>query len=101
MSDLSRLTHGGVLFYWSTSVLLISIRLSRPPPFFLFAYPKMPDPTPPLTPSATSSDNEEYSSSPVSKREYLLAQMKQKDTIIESLLKQVRSHVFTKPFSAH
>ena len=53
----------------------------------------MPDPLPPLTP-ASSSDNEEYSLPPVSKREYLLAQMKQKDTIIESLLKQVRLHLF-------
>ena len=52
----------------------------------------MPDPLPPLTP-ASSSDNEEYSLPPVSKREYLLAQMKQKDTIIESLLKQVRLHL--------
>ncbi len=44
------------------------------------------------TPPASSSDNEECSCSPLSKREYLLAQMKQKDAIIESLLKQVRSH---------
>ena|SRR6266702_2481777 len=68
-----------------------------PPPFLLSAYPKMPDPTPPLTPPASSSDNEECSSSPFSKREYLLAQMKQKDSIIESLLKQVRLHVLPKP----
>jgi hypothetical protein len=52
----------------------------------------MPDPTPPLTPPSSSSDNEEYSPFPVSKREYLLAQMKQKDAVIESLLKQVRLH---------
>ena len=38
---------------------------------------------------STSSDDEEYSSLPISKREYLLAQLKQKDAIIESLLKQV------------
>jgi hypothetical protein len=44
----------------------------------------------------SSFDNEEYSHSPVSKREYLLEQVKQKDAIIELLLKQVRLHILTK-----
>jgi hypothetical protein len=44
--------------------------------------------------SCTSLDDDEYSFSPFSKREYLLAQMKQKDELIDSLLKQVRlSHI--------
>jgi hypothetical protein len=60
----------------------------------------MPDPTP-LLPSSSSSDNEEYSTLPVSEHEYLLSQMKQKDLIIESLLKQVRLHVLTNHISAH
>jgi hypothetical protein len=60
------------------------------PPFH-FPPPKMPDPAPSRasSPSTSSSDDEEYSSFPISKREYLLAQLKQKDAIIESLLKQV------------
>ena len=48
---------------------------------------KMPDRA--SSPSTSSSDDEEYSTLPGSKREYLLAQLKQKDGIIESLLKQV------------
>ncbi|KAH9009311.1 fungal-specific transcription factor domain-containing protein [Lactarius hengduanensis] len=59
----------------------------------------MSDPTPTLTPPTSSSDNEEYSSSPVSKREYLLAQMKQKDAIIESLLKQLHNPYLATPLS--
>ncbi|KAH9031018.1 fungal-specific transcription factor domain-containing protein [Lactarius pseudohatsudake] len=59
----------------------------------------MSDPTPTLTPPTSSSDNEEYSSSPVSKREYLLAQMKQKDAIIESLLKQLHNSYLATPLS--
>ena len=90
MSDLSCMTHDDVRFHWGTSVLL-NIYPSLPSSPLL--YPKMPDPTPPIT-SSSSSDNEEYSPSPVSKREYLLAQMKQKDMIIESLLKQVRLHIY-------
>ena len=92
MSCLSRLTHGGALLFGffrpfkSSSVSLLST-----PPFF---HPKMSDPT--LSP-ASSSDDEECSPFPFSKREYLLAQMKQKDTIIESLLKQVRLHVLRNP----
>jgi hypothetical protein len=76
------LGHFRAFKYLSVSTLL--------PHSSCFACPKMPDPTPTLTPSSSSSDNEEYSPLPVSKREYLLAQMKQKDAIIESLLKQVR-----------
>jgi len=41
------------------------------------------------SPSASSPDDEECSFSPFSKREYLLAQMRQKDELIDSLLKQV------------
>jgi hypothetical protein len=40
--------------------------------------------------SSSSSDDSTYFLSSSSKREYLLAQIRQKDSIIESLLKQVR-----------
>ncbi|KAF8264089.1 fungal-specific transcription factor domain-containing protein [Lactarius quietus] len=43
--------------------------------------------------------HQKYSSSPVSKREYLLAQMKQKDMIIESLLKQLHNPYLASPLS--
>jgi hypothetical protein len=42
------------------------------------------------SPSTSSPDDEECSFSPFSKREYLLAQMRQKDELFDSLLKQVR-----------
>jgi hypothetical protein len=42
------------------------------------------------SPSTSSPDDEECSFSPFSKREYLLAQMRQQDELIDSLLKQVR-----------
>jgi hypothetical protein len=42
------------------------------------------------SPSTSSPDDEECSFSPFSKREYLLAQMRQNDELIDSLLKQVR-----------
>ena len=41
------------------------------------------------SPSASSLDGDEYSFFPFSKREYLLAQLRQKDELIDSLLKQV------------
>jgi hypothetical protein len=41
------------------------------------------------SPSVSSPDDEECSFPPFSKREYLLAQMRQKDELIDSLLKQV------------
>jgi hypothetical protein len=41
------------------------------------------------SPSASSSDGDESSFFPISKREYLLAQLRQKDELIDSLLKQV------------
>jgi hypothetical protein len=60
-------------------------------PHFNVHRPKMSDSASSHVSSPSiSSDDEEYSSLPISKREYLLAQLKQKDAIIESLLKQVR-----------
>lgn len=43
----------------------------------------------PPSPSSESASDVDFDSS--SKREYLLAQIRQKDAIIESLLKQVRA----------
>lgn len=47
---------------------------------------------------SSSSDDSSYSLSSSSKREYLLAQIRQKDSIIESLLKQV-SDIYGRSFN--
>jgi hypothetical protein len=66
------------------------------PTFSIYFPPRMMDRVISRTssPSISSTDDEECSFSPFSKREYLLAQMRQKDELIDSLLKQVCfSHV--------
>lgn len=63
-----------------------------PPLFTFFTCPRMLDCVVSRAPSPSTSslDDDECSFSPFSKREYLLAQMRQKDELIDSLLKQVR-----------
>jgi len=51
------------------------------------------------TSSISSPDDEECSFLPFSKREYLLAQMRQKDELIESLLKQLHNPYLATPLS--
>ena len=63
-----------------------------PYPFTIFTFQRMLDcvVSRAPSPSTSSSDDEECSFLPFSKREHLLAQMRQKDELIDSLLKQVR-----------
>jgi len=76
-------------FLWTLPPFEKSVSL---PPLFIPALPEMPIPARSRTSSfsAPSSDDDECLFSPFSKREYLLAQMKQKDELIDSLVKQVR-----------
>ena len=75
---------------------------SCPPPPTFPRFPKMLDRAVSRPPSScTSLDDDECSFLPFSKREYLLAQMRQKDELIDSLLKQVRlSHILLRNMCA-
>ncbi|KAJ7027527.1 hypothetical protein C8F04DRAFT_965053 [Mycena alexandri] len=59
--------------------------------------PPSPSSSPPSSPASSSSDLPFVSAS--SKREYLLAQIRQKDAIIESLLKQLHNPYIATPLS--
>ena len=78
-------------FLFEVSRTRATVRFA-PHPFTFFTSPRMLDRVVSRAPSPSTSspDDEEYSFSPFSKREYLLAQMRQKDELIDSLLKQVR-----------
>ena len=78
-------------FLFEVSRTRATVRFA-PHPFTFFTSPRMLDRVVSRAPSPSTSspDDEEYSFSPFSKREYLLAQMRQKDELINSLLRQVR-----------
>ena len=81
----------GIDFLFEVSRTRATVRFS-PHPFTFFTSPRMLDRVVSRAPSPSTSspDDEECSFSPFRKREYLLAQMRQNDELIDSLLKQLR-----------